>query len=162
MFRTAWVGVLAFLADRISKQLVIEWLEPGMPKVVWDGVLHLTHTQNTGMAFSILADRTWLLIVVSALALLLLVSALYRALQHTPAQNALLWLLLAGGIGNLLDRLFFGYVVDFFSVQFVQFPVFNVADICLTVAAVFLIVALLRSPDEKKADEARADEEPAA
>ena len=162
MLSMAWVGVLAFLADRISKQLVVELLEPGMPKVLWDGVLNLTYTQNTGMAFSILADRTWLLIVLSVVALLLLVAALWRALQRTPIQHALLWLLLAGGIGNLLDRLFFGYVVDFFSVQFIHFPVFNVADICLTLAAVFLVIELLRSPNEKKADEQRADEEPAA
>ncbi|MCL2544886.1 MAG: signal peptidase II [Clostridia bacterium] len=157
MLRTVWVGVLAFLADRISKQLAVEWLELDVPKVLWDGVLNLTYTQNTGMAFNILADRTWLLILLSSLALIILVTALYRALPQTPMSGALLWLMLAGGVGNLVDRLLFGYVVDFFSIQFVQFPVFNVADVCLTVAAVFLVVALLRHPDEKK-----ANEEPAA
>jgi len=153
MFRTAWVGVLAFLVDRIGKQLAVEWLELDTPMVLWEGVFHLTYTQNTGMAFSILAGRTWLLIVLSSLALVILVSALYRALPRTQMASALLWLLLAGGIGNLADRLIFGYVVDFFSVQFVQFPVFNVADICLTVSAIFLIIALLRHPDEKKIHE---------
>ncbi|MCL2811133.1 MAG: signal peptidase II [Clostridia bacterium] len=153
MFRTVWAGVLAFLVDRISKQLVVEWLELDTPRVLWEGVLNLTYTQNTGMAFSILAGRTWLLIALSSLALIILVTALYRALPRTPSASALLWLLLAGGIGNLADRLLFGYVVDFFSVQFVQFPVFNVADVCLTVSAVFLIIALLRHPDEKKANE---------
>jgi len=153
MLRTVWVGVLAFLADRISKQLVIQWMELDTPKVIWEGVLNLTYTQNTGMAFSILADRTWLLIVLSTLALVLLVFALYRALPpRSQAQNALLWLLLAGGIGNLADRLFFGYVVDFFSLQFMQFPVFNVADMCLTMSSMFLIIALLRNPDDKKAN----------
>lgn len=158
MFRMAWVGVLAFLSDRISKQLVIDWLEPGASQVVWKGVLNLTYAQNTGMAFSILADRTWLLIVFSVVALILMVVALRRALHDTPVQNALLWLLLAGGIGNLIDRLLFGYVVDFFCVQFVRFPIFNVADVCLSVAAVFLIVALLRNPPERK----KAREESAA
>ena len=157
MFRTAWVGVLAFLVDRISKQLAVEWLELDAPKVLWEGVLNLTYVQNTGMAFNILADRTWLLIALSSLALVVLVAALYRALPHTPAAGALLWLLLAGGIGNLVDRLLFGYVVDFFDVQLLQFPVFNMADVFLTVAAAFLIIALLRHPDEKK-----VNEEPAA
>jgi len=160
MIRTAWVGVLAFLADRISKQLVIEWMELGAAKVVWPGVLNLTYTQNTGMAFSILADRTWLLIVLSAAALIVIVEALRRALRSTPLHHALLWLLVAGGLGNLLDRLFFGYVIDFLHVQFVRFPVFNVADACLTVSALLLIVALLRNPEEnqgpQKANEQRA------
>ena len=156
MFRTVWAGVLAFLVDRITKQLAVQWLELDTPKVLWEGVLNLTYTHNTGMAFSILAGNTWLLIVLSALALVILVAALYRALPRTETQSALLWLLLAGGIGNLADRLIFGYVVDFFSVQFVQFPVFNVADICLTVSAVLLIVALLRNPDEKKVHEQSA------
>ena len=152
MFQMAWVGVLAFLADRISKQLAAEWLELDAPKVLWEGVLNLTYTQNTGMAFNILAEHTWLLIVLSSLALVVLVTALYRALPRTRARGALLWLLLAGGLGNLADRLLSGYVVDFFSVQFVRFPVFNVADICLTVSAAFLIFALLRAPDGKKAN----------
>jgi len=158
----SWVGILAFLADRICKQLATEWLKPDMPKVLWNGVLSLTYTQNTGMAFSILADRTWLLIVVSAAALLVLVWALRRVLQDTPLRNVLLWLLLAGGISNLMDRLFSGYVIDFISVQFIRFPVFNVADICLTVSAVILAIVLLRNPDEKGTDEPTAEEGPAA
>jgi len=152
-----WVGILAFLADRIGKQLAVEWLEPNAPKTLWEGVLELTYTQNTGMAFGVLADRTWLLVALSSLALLVLVTALYRVLPKTHASGVLLWLLLAGGIGNLLDRLLFGYVVDFISVRIVQFPVFNVADVCLTVAAAFLIVTLLRNPGEK-----RANDQPAA
>lgn len=155
MLRTTWVGVLAFLADRISKQLAVEWLEPGVSKEVWAGVLNLTYTENTGMAFSILADRTWLLIVLSVIALVVMVEALRRALQDTPRQHALLWLLLAGGLGNLCDRLLYGYVVDFFHIQFMRFPVFNVADACLSVSAVFLIVTLLRNPSEDKAREER-------
>ena len=152
MFRTAWAGVLAFLVDRISKQLTLEWLELDTPSVVWEGVLNLTYTQNTGMALNILAGHTWLLIVLSSLALITMVTALYRALPGTPRQCVLLWMLLAGGLGNLADRLLFGYVIDLFSVQLVQFPVFNVADAFLTVSSVFLIIALLRHPDEKKAN----------
>ena len=152
MFQMAWVGVLAFLADRISKQLTVEWLELDVPKALWEGVLNLTYTRNTGMAFNILAEHTWLLIVLSSLALVVLMTALYRTLPRTRAHGALLWLLLAGGLGNLLDRLLFGYVVDFFSVQFARFPVFNVADICLTLSVMFLIIALLRNPDGKKAN----------
>ncbi len=158
MLRTAWIGILAFLADRISKQLVGEWLQLGMSKAVWPGVLNFTYTQNTGMAFSILADRTWMLIVFSVIALVLLTFALRRALRDTPWHNALLWLLLAGGLGNLVDRLCFGYVLDFFHVQFVQFPIFNVADICLSFAAVFIIMALLVNPDEKRAVKKVEDE----
>jgi signal peptidase II len=150
MLRTAWIGVLAFLADRISKQAAAEWLTPGAPKTILSGVLDFTYAQNTGMAFSILADRTWMLIVVSAVALAVLVGAFRRALRCTPAQRVMLWLLLAGGIGNLVDRLFYGYVVDFLCVRFVSFPVFNLADIYLTVSSFFLVIALLRTADVKQ------------
>jgi len=161
MIRTAWVGALAFLADRISKQLVVEWLEPESSVVIWKNVFSLTYTQNTGAAFSILADRTWLLIAFSAVALVVMTEALRRALHNTPLRNVLLWLLMAGGLGNLADRLLFGYVVDFFNIQILHFPIFNVADICLTIAAVFLIVALLRNPEEAR-EPKKASEEHAA
>ena len=156
MHRTAWVGLLAFLADRLSKQLASEWLQPGASVALINGALHFTYTQNTGMAFSILADRTWLLIVFSMAALVLLTCALRRALNPSTFHNALLWLLLAGGIGNLADRLFFGYVVDFIHIQLPFMPVFNVADMCLTASAALLAITLVRSPGAKKNNDATA------
>ena len=162
MKRTAWVGVLAFIADRVTKQLAAETLRIGETRVLWDGVLQLTHARNTGIAFSILADRTWLLIVVSALALILLVEAFRRTLRRAPVYDAALWLLLAGGVGNLADRLCYGYVIDFISPQFLRFPVFNLADVCLTVSAAFLVFALLRSSGIKEKDARNTDEQSAA
>ncbi len=156
MLHTAWVGILVFVLDRISKQLVMDNLAGAASRVVWPGILSFTYTKNTGMAFSILANRTWLLIVLSIIALVLMVVALKGALQETKMRNMLLWMLLAGGFSNLLDRLLFGYVVDFIEVMFFRFPIFNVADISLTVAAVCLIIALLRSPKESVSEQKTA------
>ena len=156
MLRTVWVGILAFLADRVSKQLVMDGLQASASKTIWKGVLDIVYTQNTGMAFSILANRTWLLIALSIVALILMVLALKSALPGTRTHNVLLWLLLAGGLGNLLDRLLFGYVVDFVQIRLFRFPVFNIADICLTVSAVLLIVALFRHPKETESEQKSA------
>lgn len=154
MLRTAWIGILAFVADRISKVAIVEWLQtPGGTHRLWDGVLGLLYTQNTGMAFSILENHTWLLIILSVLALLLVVWALVRTLESTTANYVFLWLMLAGGLGNLMDRLLYGYVVDFFHIELFRFAIFNVADICLTVSVVYLIFSLLRAPQKKQVGE---------
>lgn len=154
MLRTAWIGILAFVLDRISKVAIVEWLQtPGSSRRLWDGVVGLLYTQNTGMAFSILENRTWLLIILSVLALLLVVWVLLRTLDPTTVNYAFLWLMLAGGLGNLIDRLLYGYVVDFIHIELFRFAIFNVADICLTVSVVYLVFSLLRSPQKKQVGE---------
>ena len=151
MMHTVWVGVLAFVIDRLTKVWAVSWLrvQPGGTYALWPGVLHLTYVQNTGMAFSLLENHTWLLALITPLALLLVVVALKYAMRCTTLQNALLWLLLAGGAGNLVDRVFYGYVVDFLEIRLFRFAIFNFSDMYLTLAALFLIIALLLTKEEK-------------
>jgi signal peptidase II len=94
-------------------------------------VLGLTHVHNTGAAWSVLNQHTWLLSVVSAVVILLLLLVLVsRKISH-PVGVFTLTLVLAGAVGNLIDRVRLGYVVDMFQTLFVDFPIFNVADICV-------------------------------
>ena len=98
--------------------------------------LSLTYVQNTGAAFSLLSDHTWLLTLLSAVVSVGLVVALgKRALPRRRGMLALA-LLLGGAVGNFIDRLLLGFVTDMFALTFVDFPVFNVADICVVVGGI--------------------------
>ena len=98
--------------------------------------LDLTYVQNTGAAFSLFSEHTWLLTLISLVMSVLLLMALVRGFFRHPFGRISLALLLAGAVGNLIDRAFQGYVVDMFHVLFMEFAVFNVADICVVVGGI--------------------------
>ena len=103
----------------------------GTPLSLIPHLIELTYAQNTGGAWSLLRQHTWLLAVVSAvvIAAILVVLAL-RKVRH-PFGVLTLAVVLAGAAGNLIDRIRLGYVVDMFHTLFMDFPIFNVADICI-------------------------------
>lgn len=94
-------------------------------------VLGLNHARNTGGAWSMLNQHTWLLTVVSILVALVILFVLVRRLIRHPFGVITLTMVLAGAVGNLIDRVRLGYVVDMFQTLFINFPIFNVADICV-------------------------------
>ncbi len=101
-------------------------LRPLIPHVVG-----LSHVHNTGGAWSMLNQHTWLLTLVSAAVVLFLLFVLARRLIRHPFGVVTLTMVLAGAVGNLIDRVRLGYVVDMFQTLFMDFPIFNVADICV-------------------------------
>ena len=111
----------------------------------------LTCVRNTGAAFSILTEQTWILTVLSAAVSVVLAAVLLRRILPRPGQLALA-LLLGGAVGNLIDRASLGYVTDMFRTTFVDFPVFNVADIGVVLGAALLCLTVLLTGEkgEKK------------
>ena len=108
--------------------------------------LDLTYVQNTGAAFSLLEEHTWILTIVSLVVSVLLVVLLVKTVFPRPFAMAALSMVLAGAVGNLIDRTLRGFVVDMFQLLFMNFAVFNVADICVVVggiaaAAYYLLLA---------------------
>ena len=121
--------------DQVVKYLV----RAGIPlhtAVAFLPGLDLTYVQNTGAAFSLFSEHTWLLTLISLVMSVLLLMALVRGFFRHPFGRISLALLLAGAVGNLIDRAFQGYVVDMFHVLFMEFAVFNVADICVVVGGI--------------------------
>lgn len=119
------------------------------------GVMDLTFVPNTGAAFSILENYTWLLSIVSAAAsVALLLALLLRVVPGFFGQLALA-LLLGGAVGNLIDRVCLGYVVDMFHLQFMKFAVFNVADIGVTCGGAILLLVVLRQWKKEKKEAAQ-------
>ena len=132
--------MLVLALDRISKELAAGL--PGDGIVLIPGVLGLRYAQNTGAAFSLLAGQPRLLGILS----LAVIAAGFLWLRKKPLAAfplAALALMAGGAAGNMIDRLARGYVPDMIEALFVNFPVFNVADSCLTVGCGMLMISLL-------------------
>ena len=115
-------------------------------------ILQLTYYQNTGAAFSIFEEHTWILTLISAAASVLLIVLLAKRTFNHPFAMVSLALVLAGAVGNFIDRLFLGYVTDMFQTLFMNFPIFNVADICIVCGGIaFCVYFLLFCKEEEKA-----------
>ncbi len=129
--------------DQLTKALVRAKIPLGEELPLLPGVLGLTHVENTGAAFSLFASHTWVLTVISLVVSLLLAAALKKDLFPHPLGRTCLAAILAGAVGNLVDRALFGRVTDMFKTLFMDFPVFNVADICITLGCAALFVYIL-------------------
>lgn len=147
--------ILVLLAlDQAVKFLVRAYIPLGGHVPFLPYVLELTYVRNTGMAFSLLAEHTWLLTVGSILVVAALAAAMWKGLIAHPAGRIIVSVIMAGGVGNLIDRVLFGYVTDMFATLFMDFAVFNVADICITVGVAALAVYVLFFYDKLEKKEA--------
>ena len=140
------IAALLVIVDQVSKFLVRTTLVLGETMDLVPGVISVTHVQNSGAAFSMFPDATMILLGVSLVVSLLLILAIaLRWLRH-PFGRFILMLLLAGAVGNLIDRAVFGFVTDMIKVDFIpffQFPVFNIADILVVLGGILLVIYVL-------------------
>ena len=138
--------VALVVLDQVVKCLVRANIPLGGDVPFLPHILQLTYVQNTGAAFSLLEEHTWILTIVSLVVSVLLVVLLAKKVFSRPFAMAALSMVLAGAVGNLIDRTLRGFVVDMFQLLFMNFAVFNVADICVVVggiaaAAYYLLLA---------------------
>ena len=122
--------------DQLVKYLVVQNIPLGEHVPFLPYLLDLTYVENTGAAFSLFSDHTWILALISLVMSVLLAIAVWKPPFRHPFGRTALALLLAGAVGNLIDRALQGYVVDMFHVLFMEFAVFNVADICVVVGGI--------------------------
>lgn len=130
-------------ADQYIKYLVIENIALTDTITILQGVVNFVYVKNTGAAFSIFTGKTYILGIIS---LLVCVGILLYFIIKKPENkllNVSLAMILGGAAGNLIDRMFRGFVVDYIELCFVKFPVFNLADIAITVGAVLLMVYVI-------------------
>ena len=129
----ALIAAALVALDQLVKYLVMTNIPFGEHVPFIPHILELTYVKNTGAAFSIFSDHTWALALVSLVMSIVLALALWKNIFRHPFGKLALTLLLAGAAGNFIDRAFRGFVVDMFNVLFMNFAVFNVADICVVV-----------------------------
>ena len=137
--------------DQIVKYLVRANISLGGSISFIPHVMDLTYVQNTGAAFSILRQHTWLLTLTSLIVVLVMCALIVKGFFRNRLGMWSAALVLAGGVGNLIDRAVFGFVTDMFKTTFIDFAVFNVADCCITIGVplLFLYVMLYVGKDEK-------------
>lgn len=140
------LAVALVVVDQLVKHWVVTTISLGASKTVLPGVLTLTNLHNTGAAWSMLSGQQGFFVLITVVALAIIGYLMVRW-RHQRALMIGLALILAGTLGNFIDRLAHGYVVDMFETLFVSFPVFNVADSCLTIGVIILIIAILREDD---------------
>lgn len=129
--------------DQLSKLLAVKLLAPVGSVPIWSGVLHLTYVENKGAAFGMLADHRWVFMTVSSIAIIGIALYLYSGRSTGKLFTSALMLIVSGGIGNMIDRLALGYVVDFIDFALIDFAVFNIADSFVCVGAGILILSLV-------------------
>ena len=137
------IFVLILAIDIVVKLWAQNFLSAAISIPVIKDVFHLTYTQNTGAAFSILEGQRWFFIVLTFIMLVLIGFAFFKSIFKGKWGKTTLVFIFGGAVGNFIDRLFYGYVVDMFDFCLINFPVFNVADIFLTVGAVMGIIYVL-------------------
>lgn len=123
--------------DQLLKWWVVSHLEVGQSAPLLPGVVQLTRLHNTGAAWSSFSGKTGLLAVVTIVLMLAVAWLLVKKIVRHPLGVMAGVLILGGGIGNVIDRVCRGYVVDMFDLQFISYPIFNLAD-CFVVAGVIL------------------------
>ncbi|MBQ6419839.1 MAG: signal peptidase II [Clostridia bacterium] len=159
------IGVLIGL-DQLIKRAVELRLKGAGTKVLIKGVLGLRYAENTGAAFSLFNSSTAALSVVTAVAMLAGLVALFVIKKKALIYEITVPLIIAGGAGNLIDRLTRGYVIDYIMTLFVNFPIFNFADCLITCSCIaimiWLIYEIVRDSKPKPAGDAPAEAAPAA
>lgn len=139
------LAVIFITADQISKYYASLMLKDNPPYSLMDGVFELHYLENEGAAFGILQGQKFFFMFIAAVILCMIIYVLFKM----PYQkiyiklHITLVLIASGAIGNLIDRLRYDYVIDFLYFSLINFPVFNVADIYVTLAAFLLVVLLL-------------------
>ncbi len=136
----------AVAVDQLIKLWVINSIDVGRYITAIDGVLNISHIRNFGAAFSILQNRQIFLILITIAALIIAAIVLFKNIgKYSPIVRVGLSLIIGGGIGNLIDRIRLGYVVDYIDVRFVDYPVFNFADCCVVIGAILLVAGVIAS-----------------
>lgn len=142
-----WIGLLIIGLvgiDQLTKIWAVAELAGQRAIEVIPGVFELEYTENTGVAFSMLENQRWLFIPFS----MLITGFFLLLLLRSPLKkywwfNGICVLILSGAIGNLIDRIVYGYVVDFLSFCLIDFPIFNVADCYVVIGAIGLFAAVI-------------------
>lgn len=161
MIYTIIIILLSVAADQLTKRLAVTHLAGKASYPFIQDILHFTYVENKGAAFGMLADHRWVFMLLSTVAILALLIWLFRDKTTTPWFRCAAALIVGGGIGNMIDRVILGYVVDFIDVVCIDFYVFNVADSCVCIGCVTFLAGVIyqeiraaRAGSKKKTEEA--------
>ena len=138
-----WLALPLITLDRLTKQLVLHTLAPKGVQNFIPGVISWAYAENRGAAFSMLYGRNILLIALSFALIAALTAYLLRKPDMNKGMQYGFAMIIAGGIGNLYDRIVYGFVVDFIRLDFINFAIFNAADVFICLGAGIAALSML-------------------
>ena len=140
------ISIIILLIDQITK-LIVQTFETSVSVI--DNIFAITYYQNTGAAWSLLEGKQTLLIIISLIMITLVYSMMF-SFKSDKVSNVAFGLLFGGIFGNLIDRIFFGYVRDFINIKIFSYnyPIFNIADMAIVIGVIMVIIITLKG--EKK------------
>lgn len=154
MYKYYGLAALVLLLDQWTKWLIVKNMEYGERISVWDPWLGILSHRNRGAAWGMLEGQMWLFTIVTVGVIIAIVYFYHKEAKGKPIFQVGLMLLLGGAVGNFIDRLFRGEVVDFVDVLIpiidYHFPIFNIADAALTIAVVVLMIGLIFEDKKEK------------
>ena len=133
---------LVLLIDQVSKAIISSKLSLGRSIPIIKRVFYITSVRNTGAAFGLFKNSTYFFIAVSIAAIIIIGAALIKSIRNKGSLNIGLILIMSGALGNLIDRVRLGYVVDF--IDFRVWPVFNIADSAITIGTILLVFSFIK------------------
>ena len=148
-----WAAVVlgVIIVDQLTKFLAVTYLKPiGTYPIIQD-VFHLTYLTNEGAAFGMLKNHRWVFMTVSSVAILIIAVVLWRLKNGNRLLCTALSLILGGGIGNMIDRIALGYVIDFLHFKAIDFPIFNAADSFVCIGGALFVIYLFKYEKETPA-----------
>lgn len=142
MKKISLISFIVFIVDRITKILVTSYFSLNVKNKIVNNFLYITNCHNTGAAFSIFSGNIIFLILITLIVLYLIYKTIKDKKNMSNLSVISYGLLLGGIVGNLFDRLFYGYVIDFidFIIFKYDFAVFNIADVAIVIGAIMLLV----------------------
>lgn len=144
------IAIVIILILTICDQLLKSWVASsivlGGSKQLIPGIIELTNLRNSGAAWSIFEGQQTFFAIITIIAIIVIGYFIWQYRKNIPMLIGLS-LIMAGTIGNFIDRLRQGYVVDMFETTFINFPIFNIADMCLTIGVIWLIICILKEKD---------------
>ena len=150
--RIFWlVTILGIIFDQLTKYLVVrefEAINDTVPLI--EGIFHLTYAINTGAAFSVFSGQVEVLRWVSLIVSLLLIAFVWYVPRLSLLEQLGYGFILAGAVGNGIDRFLFGYVVDFLDFRLINFSIFNIADIAINIGVLLLLITSFTTPNNNK------------
>ena len=138
------ICALLIIIDQAIKFLSVSKLKPLGSVEIIQGILSFTYVENKGAAFGILQNARWVFILATTIIIVGLIVYKIKFKEKSKIYTCSSTLLISGGIANLIDRVFLGYVVDMIEVTFIDYPVFNFADCCVVVGAILLCIYVLK------------------
>ena len=154
MYKYYGIAALIILLDQWTKWLVVNTMELGERIILWDPWFALLSHRNRGAAWGMLQGQMWIFIIVTLVVIVGVIYYYHKEAKGKPLFQVSLMLLLGGAIGNFIDRLYRGEVVDFADVLIpiinYEFPIFNIADAALTISVIMLIFVMLKEERDIK------------